>query len=168
MYVHAGDVVSVVVQASGSMLLALGSDLQSRLQTANLRVIGFNHNAVPVSSGWSFGPMLVQVIPAIDYADANDVGAIVESYAADAGYYIQWGHTVSNVVANASNSQQYQQQQQAPPVQSPSPIQIPGFWESLGLDQNHDGQLDLPTVSPLVVAGGIVLVAVVLFSVLRR
>lgn len=169
MYVHAGDIVRVRVNASASIVMAFGSDLQARLQAANLRVTEINHNAVPVSSGWSFGPLWVSVIPQVDYSEVAHVAGIVENAVAEAGYYVEWGQATGTIAATAASAPQYQILQTAPPIVSPEGPHAPGLLEAVGLDPNRDGVPDLPqfTTSPVFIAGAVAVLAVVVLM-LRR
>src|SRR5438046_2289104 len=104
MYIHSGDTVHIVVSASAGLTGIFGSDLQARLQSANVQVVNINDNGVPVSSGWSFGGLIVDVIPRIDFADIQDIAGLVEGAAGAAGFYVEYGKASAQLVATAGGA----------------------------------------------------------------
>lgn len=164
MYVNAGDTIHIVVSASAGFTGMFGNDLQSRLQSANVQVVSINDNAVPVSSGWSYGGLIVDVIPRIDFADISDVAGLVEGAAGAAGFYVDYGKASAQLVAtarganNMPSSQNYQQLQNSPPANSPPPGHVPTLMELLGLgDLSSGGTSSTLLVVGVIVVGGLLI-----------
>lgn len=165
MYIHAGDTVHIIVRAASGLTGVFGNDLQSRLQGANLRVMLINDNAVPVSSGWSFGPLIVQVVPQIDFGDIYDIARLVEGAAGASGFYVDYGTAVPQLVAtrfgqdSTPSSRQYEQlQNNPPPVINPPPGHVPTLTDFFGLNNLPKMPDDL---GQKLLLGGVIALAVV-------
>jgi hypothetical protein len=167
MYVYAGDTIHIVVSASAGLTQVFGNDLESRLQSANVDVVNINSNGVPVSSGWTFGGLIVDVVPRIDFADIADVAGLVEGAAGAAGLYVDYGKAVAQLVATASGvnnmptTQDYRQLQNTPRANRPDPGHVPGLMELLGLDKLLG---DPSSSSSLLLIGAAIVVGIVVIG----